>query len=212
MTGGDIAGLIAAGVFALLVLLLAVPILKLGRVFDEVRTSIRSISDGATPLMDEVTATVSTTNQQLKKVDGIASNVSDASANISALSSLVAATVGSPLIKVAAFSYGVRSAFAARRKPGSRPPQPLNPFGRDLRSDEKNCLDGDRRGHRSHRLPQDHPGPGRTRPGRPEPRRWRGWPTACTTSPMPSAPECMNAKRTSAPRLASQGPTPSSRR
>ena len=43
----------------------------------------------------------------------------DASANISALSSLVAATVGSPLIKVAAFSYGVRSAFAARRKPGS---------------------------------------------------------------------------------------------
>ena len=104
MSGGDIAGLIAAGVFALLVLLLAVPILKLGSVFDEVRTAIKSISDGATPLMDEVTATVSTTNQQLKKVDGIASNVSDASANISALSSLVAATVGSPLIKVAAFT------------------------------------------------------------------------------------------------------------
>ncbi|MBO1268454.1 DUF948 domain-containing protein [Arthrobacter cavernae] len=117
MSGGDIAGLIAAGVFALLVLLLAVPILKLGGVLDEVRQSIRSISDGATPLMDEVTATVSTTNQQLKKVDGIASNVSDASANISALSSLVAATVGSPLIKVAAFSYGVRSALAGRRTP-----------------------------------------------------------------------------------------------
>ena len=119
MSGGDIAGLIAAGVFALLVLLLAVPILKLGRVFDEVRTSIRSISDGATPLMDEVTATVSTTNQQLKKVDGIASNVSDASANLSALSSLVAAIVGSPLIKVAAFSYGVRTALANRKKPAA---------------------------------------------------------------------------------------------
>ena len=75
MSGGDIAGLIAAGVFALLVLLLAVPILKLGKVFDEVRTTIRSLSDGATPLMDEVTATVSTTNQQLKKVDGISSKV-----------------------------------------------------------------------------------------------------------------------------------------
>ncbi|NUS35419.1 MAG: DUF948 domain-containing protein [Pseudarthrobacter sp.] len=119
MSGGDIAGLIAAGVFALLVLLLAVPILKLGKVFDEVRAAIRSISDGATPLMDEVTATVSTTNQQLKKVDGISSNVSDASANISALSSLVAATVGSPLIKVAAFSYGVRTALANRRKPAT---------------------------------------------------------------------------------------------
>ena len=116
MSGGDIAGLIAAGVFALLVLLLAVPILKLGGVFDEMRTTIRSISDGATPLMDEVTATVTTTNEQLKKVD---SNVSDASANISALSSLMAATVGSPLIKVAAFSYGVRSAFSTRKKPAT---------------------------------------------------------------------------------------------
>ena len=117
MSGGDIAGLIAAGVFALLVLLLAVPILKLGSVLEEIRTSIRSLSDGATPLLDEVTATVSTTNQQLKKVDGISSNVSDASANLSALSSLIAATVGTPLIKVAAFSYGVRSALASHKKP-----------------------------------------------------------------------------------------------
>ncbi|MGG5171363.1 DUF948 domain-containing protein [Pseudarthrobacter sp. J1738] len=122
MSGGDIAGLIAAGVFLLLVLLLAVPILKLGKVLDEVRTSIRGISDGAQPLMDEVAATVSTTNQQLKKVDGISSNVSDASANISALSSLIAATVGSPLIRVAAFSYGVRSALSGRKanKPAGR--------------------------------------------------------------------------------------------
>src|SRR5688500_9225936 len=116
MSGGDIAALIAAGGCALPVVMLAVPILKLGKVLDEVRTSIRSLSDGATPLMDEVTATVSTTNQQLKKVDGISSNVSDASANLSALSSLVAATVGSPLIKVAAFSYGVRTALANRKK------------------------------------------------------------------------------------------------
>jgi uncharacterized protein YoxC len=120
MTGGDIAGLIAAGVFAVLVAVLAVPIFKLGRVFDEVRKTIESISAGTMPLIDEVTATVSTTNQQLQKVDGISSNVSDATANISALSSLIAATVGSPLIKVAAFSYGVRSAFAGRRSSKSR--------------------------------------------------------------------------------------------
>lgn len=116
MSGGDIAGLIAAGVFAVLVALLAVPILKLGKVLDELRGSIRTLADGATPLMDEVTMTVSTTHEQLKKVDGIASNVSDTTANVSALSSLVAATVGSPLVKVAAFSYGVRSAFAQQKK------------------------------------------------------------------------------------------------
>lgn len=114
MSGGDIAGLIAAIVFAILVALLAVPVVKLGKVFDEVRLAVRSLSDGTTPLIDEVTSTVSTTNAQLKKVDGITNNVSDASANVSALSSLIAATIGSPLIKVAAFSYGVRSAFSAR--------------------------------------------------------------------------------------------------
>ncbi|ALE06097.1 hypothetical protein AL755_12480 [Arthrobacter sp. ERGS1:01] len=117
MTGGDIAGLIAAGVFAILVALLAVPIFKLGKVFDEIRVTIRQIGDGTTPLIDEVTSTVATTNTQLGKVDGISNNISDATANISALSSLFAATLGSPLIKVAAFSYGVRQAFAGRGKP-----------------------------------------------------------------------------------------------
>jgi uncharacterized protein YoxC len=116
MSGGDIAGLIAAGVFAVLVALLAIPVWKLGKVFDELRGAIRSISDGTTPLIDEVTTTVSTTNEQLRKVDGITANVSDATANVSALSSLVAATVGSPLIKIAAFSYGVRTAFASGAK------------------------------------------------------------------------------------------------
>ncbi|NVM94583.1 DUF948 domain-containing protein [Arthrobacter wenxiniae] len=117
MTGGDIAGLIAAGVFAILVALLAVPIFKLGRVLDEVRTTIKQIGDGTTPLIDEVTSTVATTNTQLGKVDGISNNISDATANISALTSLFAATLGQPLIKVAAFSYGVRQAFAGRKKP-----------------------------------------------------------------------------------------------
>ncbi|MHA7293914.1 DUF948 domain-containing protein [Arthrobacter sp. HLT1-21] len=120
MSGGDIAGLIAAGVFAVLVALLAVPVWKLGKVFDELRTSIRSLSNEATPLIEEVTSTVTTTHQQLKNVDGITSNVSDATANLSALSSLVAATVGAPLIKVAAFSYGVRTALAGRSRPAPR--------------------------------------------------------------------------------------------
>jgi len=119
MSVGAIAGLIAAAVFALLVLLLAVPIIKLGQVLDEVRIAVRSLSDGATPMMDEVTATVATTHKQLKKVDDIASNVSDTSANISALTSLVTASLGSPLIKVVAFSHGVRTALANHSKPAT---------------------------------------------------------------------------------------------
>lgn len=113
MTGGDIAGLIAAGVFAVLVALLAVPIMKLGRVFDELRILIRDLNDETEPLLQEVTRTVATTNSQLEKVDVITDSVSDASAHVSAMTSLVASTVGQPIIKTAAFSSGVRRALSA---------------------------------------------------------------------------------------------------
>jgi uncharacterized protein YoxC len=119
MSIGAIAGLIAAGVFALLVLLLAVPIMKLGQVLDEVRIAIRSLNDGVIPMMDGVTAIVATANQQLKKVDGIASNVSDASANFSALTSLITASIATPLIRVVGFSHGVRTALADHSRPAT---------------------------------------------------------------------------------------------
>jgi uncharacterized protein YoxC len=115
MSGGDIAGLIAAGVFAVLVGLLAVPILKLGRVFDETSDTIRSVKDNVTPLLEEATITISETNKQLARVDAITSSVEEATANVSSLVALFAATVGGPLIKIAGFSAGVRAAIVGLR-------------------------------------------------------------------------------------------------
>ena len=120
MSVGDVAGLIAALAFVLLVGFLAYPLVKLGQVFDETRNTVRDISDGTLPLLTEVTTTVSTTNAQLVKVDSITSNVAQVSTNVSALTSLFAATLGSPVVKVAAFSYGVRQAIGGRRAKGSR--------------------------------------------------------------------------------------------
>jgi uncharacterized protein YoxC len=117
MTGGDIAGLIAAGVFAVLVALLAVPILKLGRVFDETSDAIRGIKDEVTPLLEEATTTVSETNKQLARVDAITSSVEEVTGNVASLVALFAATVGGPLIKIAGFSAGVRAAIMGLRAP-----------------------------------------------------------------------------------------------
>ena len=114
MSAGEIAGLIAAGSFLLLVLFTAYPLIKMGKLLDETRLSVRELSDGAVPLLTEVTTTVTSTNHQLEKVDGITDNVAQVSTNVSALTALFAATLGSPVIKVAAFSYGVRRAIAAR--------------------------------------------------------------------------------------------------
>ena len=52
MSAGEIAGLVAAVALALLVLLLAVPILKLGRTLDETTLAIRAAREGAGPILD----------------------------------------------------------------------------------------------------------------------------------------------------------------
>jgi uncharacterized protein YoxC len=116
MSGGDIAGLIAAGVFAVLVALLAIPLVKLGRVFDETTSAIHDVSDEITPLLEETTNTLRETNKQLARVDTITKNVADLTGNVSALVALFAATVGGPLIKLAGFSAGVRAAFRGGRR------------------------------------------------------------------------------------------------
>ena len=115
MSGGDIAGLIAAGVFAILVGLLAIPLLKLGKVFDETSSAIRGVSENITPLLEEATTTISETNKQLARVDSITTSVEEATGNVSALVALFAATVGGPLIKIAGFSAGVRAGIGGLR-------------------------------------------------------------------------------------------------
>lgn len=126
MSLGSVAGFIAAIAFVLLVGVLAVPLVKLGRAFDslskavedlgvETATSLRGITGETVPLLHETTLTVSTANAQLARVDAITGNVADVTANVSALTATLATTFGSPVIRIAAFSYGVRRAMSGSR-------------------------------------------------------------------------------------------------
>jgi uncharacterized protein YoxC len=116
---GDIAGVIAALAFAFLVVRLGSVIGKTGKVLDETRIGVRGISEQTVPLLSQVTDTVASTNEQIVRLDNITANVSSMSTNVNALTSLFAATLGSPVVKVAAFTYGVRSAFGGSG--GGRP-------------------------------------------------------------------------------------------
>jgi uncharacterized protein YoxC len=113
---GEIAGLIAACALVLLVILAAFPLLKLGRTLDETTLTIRQAREQTAPILAQATTTVAHVNSNLERVDGITDNAANVSSNVAALTSVVAATLGSPLIKVAAFSYGVRSAARKRRE------------------------------------------------------------------------------------------------
>ncbi len=115
MSGGAVAALIAAIAFALLVLLLAIPLLKLGRMLDEATIAVRKTHDGVGPLLAEAVETVEAVNLQLVHVEGIAKNVNSMTTNGAAMTSVVSSTLGSPMIKAAAFTYGVRKTVADRR-------------------------------------------------------------------------------------------------
>ena len=120
MSIADIAALIAALVFAVLVGLLAVPLLKLGRVFDEATIAIRDVTAGVTPLLEETTETLTEANRQLARLDTITSDVANVTGNASALVALFAATLGGPLIKIAGFSAAVRAAIIGGRSINKR--------------------------------------------------------------------------------------------
>jgi predicted PurR-regulated permease PerM len=121
VTPTQIAALIIAGAFVLLVVLLAVPLIKLGRTLDETTNAIRKAQENTDPIFTGANSTITHVNTQLERVDGITANAKTISGNVSALSSLFTATLGGPLVKTAAFSYGVSKALKARRKRKQEP-------------------------------------------------------------------------------------------
>ncbi len=130
MSGGDIAALIAAGAFAALVLFLAVPILRLRHTVDAATRALRDVADQTGPMLSNVNTTIGNVNtalgqvhttldgvnMQLARVDHIAENAQQVTSNVANLSTVVTAAAASPIVKIAAFGYGVRRAAAKRRR------------------------------------------------------------------------------------------------
>src|SRR4030095_16894690 len=117
MSVGKSSGLIPAVRFVALVAFTAVPLLKLGRVLEEVRLAVRDIGHESVPILTELQGTVRATNTELEKLSLVTEDVAKVSANATVVSenaaqltSLFSATLGGPLIKTAALTYGVRQA------------------------------------------------------------------------------------------------------
>jgi uncharacterized protein YoxC len=119
MSAGEIAGLIAAVAFVLLVGVIAVPIIKLGKTVDELTLTVRDLRREhvakTSVTIDETNQLLASTNVQMQRVDAITSNAQTLTGNAAAMSSLFAATLGGPLVRTAAFTYGVRRALSRRR-------------------------------------------------------------------------------------------------
>jgi uncharacterized protein YoxC len=115
MSGSEIASIIAAGGFVLLVLFLAVPILKLGKLLDKSADSVSLMTEELAPLVSELTVTLEETNRQLKKIDSITTDVSSVTTNLSSLVSSFTASMGGTLAKLAGYG-GVLSNLLGKKK------------------------------------------------------------------------------------------------
>ncbi|MCX4979710.1 DUF948 domain-containing protein [Streptomyces sp. NBC_00572] len=111
MTGGEVAGILVAVFWAILVSFLAVVLVRLAQTLRATTKMVADVTEQAVPLLADASATVRSAQTQLDRVDAIASDVQEVTSNASALSSTVASTFGGPLVKVAAFGYGVRKAL-----------------------------------------------------------------------------------------------------
>ncbi|WP_269854911.1 DUF948 domain-containing protein [Streptomyces sp. RPT161] len=114
MSGGEVAGLIVAVFWAILVSFLAVVLVRLAQTLKQATRLVADVTEQAVPLLGEATEAVRSAHTQLDRVDNITADVQEVTANASALSSTVASTFGGPLVKVAAFGYGVRRAVGLR--------------------------------------------------------------------------------------------------
>ncbi|GGY49561.1 DUF948 domain-containing protein [Streptomyces omiyaensis] len=122
MTGGEVAGILVAVFWAILVSFLAVVLARLAQTLRATTKLVADVTEQAVPLLADASATVRSAQTQLDRVDAIASDVQEVTANASALSTTVASTFGGPLVKVAAFGYGVRRALGRGRDRGDVPP------------------------------------------------------------------------------------------
>lgn len=105
--------------WAILVAFLALTLLKLAKLLGEASKVVSDFGKQAGPLMDDMTRTVQRANEQLGRTDVITKQVAGVTQNVSAVTTVMTSVVGGPLVKAAAFSYGVRKALG-----NSRPEEP----------------------------------------------------------------------------------------
>src|SRR5690349_19059087 len=137
LTGGQLAGLIVAVFWAILVSFLGLVLLKLARLLQETTKLVADIGDQAGPLLDDMARAVEQAGEQLGRTDVITKQMAGVSQNVSAVTTVMTSVVGGPLVKAAAFSYGVRKALGHRdgeeRAASGRPELPARSSGRGRR-------------------------------------------------------------------------------
>ncbi|MCD0449004.1 DUF948 domain-containing protein [Actinocorallia sp. API 0066] len=131
LTGGQLAGLIVAVFWAVLVCFVSLVLLRLAKLLRETTKLVTELGDQAAPLLDDMAKTVEQAAEQLDRTDVITKQMAGVSQNVSAVTTVMTSVVSGPLVKAASFSYGVRKALSRpSEQPPARPQLPAQRKGR----------------------------------------------------------------------------------
>ena len=106
---GEIAGLIAAIAFAVLAGFMIYPLIRLGKMFDQISQTVKESGEHAIPALDEGATTVKQVNKSLEDVNKISAAASTTANNVGALTDLYGSFLGKPVIKVASAFYALKA-------------------------------------------------------------------------------------------------------
>lgn len=106
---GEIAGLIAAIAFAILAGFMIYPLIRLGKLFDQIAKTVKDTGDHAIPALDESVTTVQQVNKSLEDVNKISAAASTTANNVGALTDLYGSFLGKPVIKIASAVYALKT-------------------------------------------------------------------------------------------------------
>ncbi len=124
MSAGQLAALIAAGFFAVGMCAGVFVLLRLAGLISRADRILADYGDRATTLIERAQAAVDRTNEQLARTDSITASMDDVTANVAELTGHVSdlaglargisVGLGSPVLRVCSFAFGVRRAVALR--------------------------------------------------------------------------------------------------
>lgn len=122
LTAGEVAGLIAAVGWIVLVCVMVMVLVRLAKLLTATTKAVSELNDRLGPLLDDVSSTVAETNRQLVAVEAIAQDVKQVTGHAAKLTGVTQTIFTGPLIKVSALGHGVRRAIVVRRSASPRRP------------------------------------------------------------------------------------------
>lgn len=119
LSGGDIALIVLAAFWGLLVLFLCVVLLNTFRVLESTKMLIDATREETVPLLREVRTSVEKTNREIDRVDGLLEKANGVMERVERVAGLVSEAASGPLVKIVALGAGLRKGagrFSKKKK------------------------------------------------------------------------------------------------